>query len=94
MAAAAPFIAGGLIGGVVSKILAPDAPKMPLKSKDQLESEQGVKLDAFEQKGKNKRQSAAVNAGNTRTSLLGNLGGSQSPLGVNPSSSIKQAMGN
>ena len=93
MAAAAIPIATMVGGALISKKMAPKAPTTPLKSKEQLEAEQKVKVDSFEQRGKTRKTSSATSAGNTRAQLLGNLGGTQSKLGVNPVSSIMRGMG-
>ena len=93
MGAAVIPVAAAVAGAVVSAKMAPKPPKAPLKSKEQLEAEQKVKVDSFEERGKVRKTNSATAAGQTRVQLLGNLGGTQSKLGINPTSSIMRGMG-
>tara|TARA_R110002096_G_scaffold151146_2_gene313448 strand:- start:134 stop:445 length:312 start_codon:yes stop_codon:yes gene_type:complete len=58
-------------------------PKAIGKDKEQLQAEQDVREDKFDSENVNKNRGAAVEASMTRKSLLGNLGGNSSKLGLN-----------
>lgn len=82
MAQAIPIVAA-VAGAVVANELAPKPPAPKTKTAGQLAAEQEVAVDRFEQKTKQQATPAGLQASLTRQSLLGNLGGTQSKLGLN-----------
>lgn len=63
---------GKAIGGLFG--IDTEAPKAPMKSMEQLQSEQNLKQDSFNQKAKTNRKASAVQASLTQESLTGGLG--------------------
>lgn len=64
---------GKVIGGLFG-LDTPEAPKAPMKSMEQLQSEQNLKQDAFNQKAKSNRKASAIQASLTQDALTGGLG--------------------